>query len=157
MTFSELALALGGFTGIVLALRSRGGGGPGLPRPLLVTLLMIVFGAAIIPVICVAVLNFCADPSVAWRIGSLLLVATAVVWFGAVVPQMERTREPSSGPGWFGVFIYCISAANGLAQTVNVFGVFPAHEFAILFAGLTWYFASGAVAFSRTLIFEEAE
>jgi hypothetical protein len=156
MTFAELSLALGGFTGIVLALRSRGGGGLGIPRPLLESILLIVFGAAIIPLICVAALNFGTDPSVAWRIGSLLMVAIAVAWFGAVRPRLKQTPTPSSLPGWLAVFVFGISAANGLAQAFNVFGAFPSHGFAVLFAGLTWYFASGAIAFSHILTGEDA-
>lgn len=155
MTFAELALALGGFTGIVLALRSRSESGFGIPRPLLATILLIVFGAAIVPVVCVSAVSFDIDPSVAWRIGSLLMVAIAVTWFGTIVPGMVRTETPNPSK-WLGAFVYGISAANGVAQAANVFGAFSSHAFAILFAGLTWFFAAGAIAFSRILMGEDA-
>ena len=156
MTFAELSLALGGFTGIVLALRSGSPGDLGVPRPLLESILIVIFGAAIIPVVCVAALNFVTDPSIAWRIGSLLMLALSAVWFAAVVPRLSASARASNQPTWLLVLVFGISAANGIAQAANVFGAFSSHAYAILFTGLAWYFASGALAFARLLLSEDA-
>jgi len=154
MTLAELSLALGGFTGIVLVLRSRGDRRL-VPKPLLESLLLIVFGAAVIPTVCVAILHFGTAASVAWRIGSLLLVAVAVVWFGAVVPRLVRTPPPD-GSRFLRALILIISGINGIAQTLNVFDFIPSHAFAVMFAGLTWYFAAGSFTFSIILLSEDA-
>ena len=151
MTFAELSLALGGFIGIVLVLRSRSDLVVGVPRPLLESILLVVFGAAIIPVVCIATLNFGTDPSVAYRIGSFLMVAATGAWFAIVAPRLIRSGglfTTSTLP----VSVFGISAIHWIAQALNVFGMLSPHTFAVMFAGLAWYFISGTIAFSSILI-----
>jgi hypothetical protein len=155
MTFAEISLALGGFIGIVLVLRSRSDPVVAVPRPLLESILLVVFGAAIIPVVCVAALNFGTTPSVAYRIGSFLMVAASGTWFAIVVPRLDRNRGPFATSMFVPLSIYGISALNWIAQALNVFGTLSPHTFAVMFAGLAWYFISGIVAFSEILIFSE--
>jgi hypothetical protein len=155
MTFAELSLALGGFIGIVLVLRSRSDPALAVNRPLLESILLVVFGAAIIPVVCIATLNFGTDPSVAYRIGSFLMVAASGTWFAIVVPRLNRSRGLPLKTSTMPLSIYGISALNWIAQALNVFGTLSPHTFAVMFAGLAWYFISGMIAFSSILIFSE--
>jgi hypothetical protein len=155
MTFAELSLALGGFIGIVLVLRSRSDLVVGVPRPLLESILLVVFGAAIIPVVCIATLNFGTDPSVAYRTGSFLMVAASGTWFAIVVPRLARSWDFTFTTSTLPLSIFGISAINLIAQALNVFGTLSPHTFAVMFAGLAWYFISGTIAFSSILIFSE--
>ena len=127
----------------------------GVPRPILESLLLVVFVAAIIPVVCIATLNFGTDPSVAYRIGSFLMVAATGTWFVIVVPRLNRSRSLPFTTSTLPLSIYGISALNWTAQALNVFGTLSPHTFAVMFAGLAWYFISGIVAFSSILIFSE--
>ncbi len=154
MTFAELSLALGGFIGIVLVLRSRSDPVVAVPRPLLESILLVVFGAAIIPVVCIATLNFGTDPSVAYRIGSFLMVAATGAWFAIVAPRLIRSGGLFM-TSTLHVSTFGISAIHWIAQALNVFGTLSPHTFAVMFAGLAWYFISGTIAFSTILIFSE--
>ena len=127
----------------------------GASRPILESILLIVFGAAIIPVVCVAALNFGADPSVAYRIGSFLMVAAGGTWFVIVAPRLVRDRDLPFTTSTLPFSIFGISALNWTAQALNVFGTLSPHTFAVMFAGLAWYFISGTIAFSSILIFSE--
>jgi hypothetical protein len=155
MTFAELSLALGGFIGIVLVLRSWSDLAVAVPRPLLASILLVVFSGAIIPIVCVAALNFGTATSVAYRIGSFLMVAASGTWFAIVVPRLHESGDPLPTSRFAPLLVYAISALNWIAQALNVFGTMSPHTFAVMFAGLAWYFISGTIAFSTILIFSE--
>ncbi len=84
------------------------------------------------------------------------MVAIALTWFGLLVPALVRSRHPGSHPsGW-----QCSSTASRRptgSPDGNALGVFPSHTFAILFGGLTWFFASGAAVFSLILMSDNVE
>jgi hypothetical protein len=157
MTLAELSLALGGFTAVVVALRARSDGGIDIPRPVMASLLLVILGAAIIPVVCITVLNFVTADLVVWRIGSLLMVSVAVAWFMGLVPLMIAERRASGEPITITfIFILGASAINGVGQAFNALASFPHHAFAVMFAGLAWYFISGAIVFARLLVADDA-
>ena len=155
MTFAELSLALGGFIGIVLVLRSGNDLVVAVPRPLLGSILTVVFLGAIIPVVCIATINFGSDPSVAYRIGSFVMAATSGTWFATTAPRLHRSRVLPFTTSAIPFSIFGVSALNWIAQALNVFGTLSPHTFAVMFAGLAWSFICGIVAFSSILMFSE--
>ena len=148
MMFAEIALALGGFTAVVLALSSRRDGTAEMSRPVVAAQLLTIFSAAAIPLVCIAVLNFGVGKAAAWKAGSGLQVAATLIWLVFIVPR-GYALGIRSRLDWL---IGAGAVANLLMQTGNLFWFFADHEFAIMFTGLVWYFVGSAIILAKLLI-----
>ena len=148
--FAELALALGGFTGIILAL---GGRADRLERNRIAVALQFlgIFTAATVPLVCIALLEFGFPDDAAWRSGSAIIVASGVAFFVAVT---ATRRSGPRLPNLYRWSVFGASAAMVAFQLFNGAGLFGAHSYAVLFAGLVYLFFGGAIGFARVLLFE---
>ena len=153
LTFTELSLALGGFTAVALAIRSSKVAEE-RSRFLMRSLLLAIFGATIVPLTVVALLHFGTSTTVSWRFGSGFIALWSSSWFtwlgltfwrGAI--DMGETR----GQQAYYSTVLLISFANVLVQGFNAFGLFSGSSFAVLFAGLVWLFIAGVLGFVEAL------
>ena len=150
MTLAELALALVGFTGIVLALGRRESGLGPVDVYRAIALTTTAGGALALALLPVGLFELGLEEPTVWRAGSASMVAYTMLWFAGTVP-MARRVEPNFGAARQRLVVLPISIVNIIAQVLNAWGAFE-HAFGVYFAGLSWHLIGSLVAFLLFLV-----
>ncbi len=161
MTFAELALALVGFGGIVVALGQRSRGLSSAQVFSATALITLGIGAMAVAVLPIVLHELGASAATALRSSSAVMAMHAIAWFAYILPTARRLDASLGDPKRpFGLHErnYVLLGASGLnvaAQFANASGLSD-RPFGILIAGLSWYLIGGLVAFLVFLV-EPAE
>jgi hypothetical protein len=157
MTFAELALALVGFGGIVVALGQRSQSLTPARVFSATALITLGIGAMAVAVLPIVLVELGASTATALRSSSAVMAVHAIAWFTYLIPTSRRfdaSREvPRRAFGLHGrnPALLGASGLNVVAQLASASGLSD-RPFGVLIAGLSWYLVGGLVAFLMFLV-----
>ncbi len=149
----EFAIALAGFSGIVVALGKQPGRWAPADRIRVLNVLVFAFGAGFMAYLPMGLAHAGLDGSLLWRVSSGGFLCFLVLTFVFITIRMRRLPDDVRiilHPIVAGLFITFIVVA-ALAQLLNILGLGFQPQFASYFLGLVLLLLIGAIQFARIL------
>ena len=149
----EFAIALAGFSGIVVALGRQPGRWAPADRIRVLNVLVFAFGAGFMAYLPMGLAHAGLDGSLLWRASSGGFLCFLVLTFVFVTLRMRRLPDDVRiilHPIVAGLFITSMVVA-ALAQLLNILGLGFQPQFASYFLGLVLLLLLGAIQFARIL------
>lgn len=150
MTCAELALALAGFSGIIVALR-RTAKWDSTQRLRMMGLLATAFGAFLFALVPVALSYLALDTDTVWRTSSASMASYVIVALVVLIPRAMADPETRARfPLFFAM--WTLAGSNAVLQLANASLLPEQTRFGVYFAGIVLILLLGAVAFAAFLI-----
>lgn len=153
LTLAELAIALAGFSGVVVAFGQRGEMTP-LDRWRFAALLSISMSAAVLAFLPSVLSLLGISGSSLWRTSSAVYLFAAVFHLSFFAPRLMRTARELDAPESraFLVASFLLAALHIFLQLLNVLGWPSPPNAAFFISGLIVWLVLGAVSFGSLVI-----
>jgi len=153
LTLAELAIALAGFSGVVVAFGQRGEMTP-LDRWRFAALLSISMSAAVLAFLPSVLHLLGISGSFLWRMSSAVYLCVAVLHLTFFAPRLLRTARELDAPtsSAFLVASFLLAALNLSLQLLNVLGWPSPPNAAFFISGLIVWLVLGAASFGSLVI-----
>ncbi len=149
----EAAVALAGFSGVVVVFGRRSAGEwSELERTRLINLLVSSFSVLFLSLAALLLLHARVAPAITWRIGSGAILLLIVYQSIQVVRRLRSisTDDPEVSGIWLRVFFL---GGHVIVVLVNLSNLVALEEFWPFLAAQVWFFGLGCSAFARLLLF----
>ena len=150
---AEFAIALAGFSGIVVALGKQPGRWAPADRYRLLNVLIFAFGAGFMAYVPMGLAHAGLAGSHLWRVSSGLFLCFAVP--GAILMFVRTRALPEDVRSLVNPLVrlisYTTSAVGILAQVLNLLGLGLEPQFSVYFLGLVLLLLNGSIQFTRIL------
>ena len=151
MTCAELALALAGFSGIIVVLSRSTAREDSLERLRLTGLLTTAVGALLLALTPVALSYLQLEPDTIWRASSALMATYVAIGLSALVPRALGDPETRARLPLF-LVIWGVWGAMAVLQLANATFLPNETRFGVYFAGLAWTLVGGGIFFCLVLL-----
>lgn len=146
-TLAQIALGIGGFSGVVVAVSDRSADQPRADALRILSLLVVSLGALVLALLPSGLALADVPPSFIWRAGSTVAVVGVLAW-GAYFPRRMRVLPRGvlfPTPVW--VAVASSSVLNLVAQLLNASGLFPRAAASIYYFDIVWALLFSAAVF----------
>ena len=153
MLLVEAAVALAGFSGVVVVFGRRSAGEwSELERTRLINLLVSAFSVLFLSLAALLLLHARVAPAITWRIGSGAILLL-IVYQSIVLVRRLRSSLPDD-PEVSGIRLRVFfSSGHVIVVLLNLANLVVLEEFWPFLAALVWLFGLGCSAFARLLLF----
>lgn len=150
---AQLAIALAGFSGVVMALRLRYRDATALPYARLWRLVESSLAAAFFSLLPLVLRQLHVPPNLVWSVCSAIFatyVAAALVYF---MTRFWSVWSGTSSHWWFNAPAIVLGAVVVLLLYGNALGIGFAQEFGAYFLGVVFYLSFAGLVFARLLLY----